>query len=98
MASAFSARLAVGSRKLSSVAVINQCIQSFVNFKNNVSAFAAIAAVRPAVRYKKLSAETDMSVSALTGADQNFALSANMVFSCLVLSKSQSVCWTFNYY
>jgi hypothetical protein len=56
MASAFSSRLAVGSRKLSSVAVINQCIQSFVNFKNNVSAFAAIAAVRPAVRYKKLSA------------------------------------------
>ena len=47
MASAFSSRLAVGSRKLSSVAVINQCIQSFVNFKNNVSAFAAIAAVRP---------------------------------------------------
>ena len=27
-----------------------------------------------------------------------FALSANMVFSCLVLSKSKSVCWTFNYY
>ena len=35
-------------------------------------AAAAVAAVRPAVRYKKLSAETDMSVSALTGADQNF--------------------------
>ena len=47
MASAFSARLAVGSRKLSSVAGINQCIQSFVNFKNNVSAFAAIAAIAP---------------------------------------------------
>ena len=36
---------------------------------NSGAAIAAIAAVRPAVRYKKLSAETDMSVSALTGAD-----------------------------
>lgn len=86
MASAFSARLAVGSRKLSSVAVINQCIQSFVNFKNNVSAFAAIAAVRPAVRYKKLSAETDMSVSALTGADQNFCsvCKHGILLSCFI--------------
>ena len=67
MASAFSARLAVGSRKLSSVAVINQCIQSFVNFKNNVSAFAAIAAVRATIRHIQLTAEAYMSVAAFTG-------------------------------
>ena len=51
-----------------------------------VMVFAAIAAVRPAVRYKKLSAETDMSVSALTGADQNFCsvCKHGILLSCFI--------------
>ena len=46
----------------------------------------AIAAGRPAVRHKKLSAETDMSVSALTGADQNFCsvCKHGILLSCFI--------------
>ena len=44
---------------------ISQCVQAVAHFKNNISALAAVAAVRAAGRDKELPAETDVSVSAL---------------------------------
>lgn len=67
MASPFSARLAVLSRIFSNMSKISQCIQTIIDFKNDISAFASIPAVRTAGRNKQLPAEADMSVTTLAG-------------------------------
>ena len=48
------------------VAVICQCIQTFVHFKDDVAASSAVASVRTAVRDKQFSAEAYVAVAAFS--------------------------------
>ncbi len=78
MAAFFAAFLSVFCFIFSFVTVVIQVYSVLRQLQKSRLRLAAVAAVRTAVRYIKFSAETDMSVSAFTGADIIFALSANI--------------------
>ena len=42
--------MAILCRKCSAVSEINECIQTIIHFKNNVSAFSSVTAIRAAIR------------------------------------------------
>jgi hypothetical protein len=69
VAALFAALLTVFCLIFSFMTVITEGILSLVNFKNDVSALAAVAAIRTAVRYIFFPAEAYMAVAALTGTD-----------------------------
>jgi hypothetical protein len=58
---------AVSGTILAHMAEIRKRIQSFIHFEDDISALAAVAAIRTASRHKKFSPEADMAVSAFTG-------------------------------
>ena len=67
-----SALFSAGGDIFSYMAEISKGVQSLVNLEDNISAAAAISAVRAAIRYLKLPAEADMSVSAFSGFNKDF--------------------------
>ena len=67
MTAFFSALFAVSGLEFPSIAVFIQRIHGIICFKNNITAAAAVAAVRSACSYKLFTPEADVTVSALSG-------------------------------
>ena len=71
VAALFAAFLSVRRGIFSVIAVVGQSVHPGIHLEDNISAPAPVSAVRAAVRDKFLTAETDMSVTALSGPDQD---------------------------
>ena len=72
--SPFSAGLSVLRNVFPLMTEIAQGVQSLFDFKNDVAAPAAVAAVRPSRSHVKLAAEGNVSVAAFSGFDKNSCL------------------------
>ena len=59
---------------LSDMTKIDQRVQTLIYFEDDVSASAAVSAIRAAVRDIKLTTETYMTIASLTGLDKNLCL------------------------
>ena len=72
VAAALAALFPVSCRKLPLMSVIHQRIQALIDFKDQIAAVAAVAAVRSSICYIQFPPEAAVSIAALSRPDHDF--------------------------
>ena len=90
MAALFAAGLTVLCNILPDMAEVRQGVQTVIDFKDNITASAAVTAVGTACRNKEFAAKAHMTVAALAGLNINFGVICKHPISCIQLKHKRA--------